>query len=65
MRQLSEITIEYGKELNILFVYEEMFDSRQTFFSETLENCGIKMQLLDNIRACEKCQFCENRGWVH
>jgi hypothetical protein len=59
LRQLSEKAIEYGKELDILFVDQEKAFDRvdRNILWETLENYGIKGHLLENIRALyQNCQ---------
>ena len=50
---MSEKTIEYDKETNIIFVdQEKAFDRvNRTKLWKTLEEYGVKGQLLDNIRA--------------
>ena len=53
LRQLSEKTIEYNKELNIIFVdQEKAFDRiKREIMWKVLEQYNIRGQLLDNIRA--------------
>ena len=53
LRQLSEKTIEYNKELNLVFVDQEKAFDRvdRNKLWQILEEYGIRGQLLDNIRA--------------
>ena len=53
LRQLSEKTIEYNKELNLVFVDQEKAFDRvdRNKLWQTLEEYSIRGQLLDNIRA--------------
>lgn len=53
IRQMSEGAIEYNKELNILFVYQEKtFDGMDRNIDlKMLANYGIKEQLFHNIKA--------------
>ena len=59
LRQLSEKTIEYGKDLDILFVDQEKAFDRvdRNILWETLESYGINEHLIENIRALyQNCQ---------
>ena len=53
LRQLSKKTIEYNKELNLVFVDQEMAFDRvnRNKLWKTLEEYNVRGQLLGNIRA--------------
>jgi hypothetical protein len=58
LRQMSEKATEYNNDINILFINQEKtFDKiNRNILWETLENCNVKGQLLDNFRAlCQNC----------